>query len=146
MSRLDSLWGSILDDLSFDVVQHVVTLVLRVSSASGETRHQLEVRGLTELRFFSAIPTPWRYAEVTEIHASKVGDGQVKLEMVLWSEDASLSISGDALSLDGEPLDAAADMRGCGSLRLSFSGSPSQVVMAREAGRTCEGSAGPERA
>lgn len=101
-SRLDALWGAILDRIDLDVVRQVLVLTIRVSSASGETIHTVECSGLMELRFFSSIPGPWEYAEITEIHANVTPSGACQIEIVLWSEEAGLVAIAETIAFDGE--------------------------------------------
>jgi hypothetical protein len=48
----------------------------------------------------STIPGPWSYAELSEIHVSKFGFDGILLEIMLWSEDAGLSIAARSARLD----------------------------------------------
>jgi uncharacterized protein RhaS with RHS repeats len=59
-------------------------------------------------RWFSEIPGPWSYAELTEIHVSRSSDSEILLEIILWSEDAGLSITAKSARLDGEEMVADA--------------------------------------
>lgn len=102
LDSLNALWGAILDRVDLDVVNHVLVLAIRISSSSGNSVHTLECSGLLELRFFSAIPSPWAYAEITEIHAHGTPSGAQQIEIVLWSEKAGLVIIAETITLDGE--------------------------------------------
>jgi hypothetical protein len=99
---LDCLWGAILDHVDLDVVHHVLVLTLRVIDSSKEMVHTLECKNLSDLRFFSAIPAPWKYAEVTEVYANVDEAGRTHVDIVLWSEDAGLVAVADSVELDGE--------------------------------------------
>lgn len=103
-SPLDFLWGTILERVDLDVVRHVLLLTIRVSSASGDTVHTLKCTDLSELRFFSSIPRPWEYAEVTEIHSNVTASGAIQIEILLWSEEAGLVALADSVTLDDRPI------------------------------------------
>jgi hypothetical protein len=101
---LDDLWGATLDRIDLDAVHQVLTLTIRATSSSGDTVYTLDCSGLLELRFFSSIPGPWDYAEVTEIHVDATPSGAHQLEIVLWSEDAGLMAVAQTITLDGHPI------------------------------------------
>jgi len=101
-SQLDALWGAMLDRADLDVVRQVLVLTIRVTSSAGNTVHTLECSGLLELRFFNSIPSPWEYAEVTEIHASATPSGAHQIDIVLWSEEAGLVVIAETIRLDGD--------------------------------------------
>lgn len=101
---LDALWGATLDRIDLDVVHQVLTMTIRASRSSGDTVYTLDCSGLLELRFFSSIPGPWDYAEVTEIHADVTPSGPHQIEIVLWSEDAGLVAVAQTITLDGHPI------------------------------------------
>ena len=107
---LDALWGGILDAVSLDIVHQTITFVVRVPHAEHESTHRLEVRGTRELRFFNAIPGPWIYAELTEIHAELLPTRGLLIRMMIWSEGASIVVEADAATLD----DAELAVRGQG--------------------------------
>jgi len=66
------------------------------------THHELEFRGISELRFFNSIPGPWNYVELTEIHVTKAAAGNIQAEMILWSENAELIIVATSVEIDGK--------------------------------------------
>jgi hypothetical protein len=101
-SPLNMLWGATLCRVDLDMVQQALVLTICVTGSSGNTLHSLECKGISELRFFSSIPGPWEYAEVTEIHSNTTVAGLTQLEIVLWSEDAGLTVVGDSVVLDGQ--------------------------------------------
>lgn len=98
---LDALWGATLDRIDLDVVRQVLILTIRARSSSGDRFYTLDCSGLLELRFFSSIPGPWDYAEVTEIHAHVTPSGAHQIEIVLWSEEAGLVAVAETITLDG---------------------------------------------
>jgi hypothetical protein len=103
-SQLDALWGATLHRTDLDILHQALVLTIGVSSSSGDTAHILQCAGLLELRYFSSIPGPWEYAEVTEIHTSTTPSGAHQIEIVLWSEDAGLVVIADTITLDGEDI------------------------------------------
>lgn len=103
-SQLDALWGSVLDHVDLDIIRQVLFLTIRVSSSSGDTVHTLKCADLSQFRFFSSIPRPWEYAEVTEIHTNVTATGAIQIEIILWSEEAGLVAVADSVTLDDQPL------------------------------------------
>ena len=95
---LDDLWGASLTDVHLDPVGPRVTLSLRVLDAGRETLHRLVLFDVTDIRFRNAIPGRWEYADVTEIRSKPIGGGRSVLEMMLWSEDAGLTIEFGSLT------------------------------------------------
>lgn len=107
-SPLDDLWGSTLETCSFDLASQRLSLGIRIidSSAPAGLR-QVDFLRVTELHFSNSIPSPWEYAEVTEIRARMVGK-QISAVLTLWSEDAQLRVVCEQLLLDGEGLTVGA--------------------------------------
>jgi len=102
VTGFDGLWGSIIDDFTVDLAHQTATLEVTVPSQSGEaSRHRLRFEGLSELRFVNRIPGPWSYVELTEIRTRPTANGRMTTELLLWSEDASLSIEAESVTLDG---------------------------------------------
>lgn len=92
MPVIEELWGGQLSALTFDPVTHRLLLEVTVLDAGTTSVFDVAFRGVTNLRFSNAIPLPWAYAEVTEVHASRVSTGAWTVEIVLWSEDAELVV------------------------------------------------------
>lgn len=110
MSFTDALWGGNLKRCAFDPVSHECVLEITVEEHSGITTHVLLCADVTELRFFSDIPSPWNYAEVTEVEAAFDEITRCwRMEFMLWSEGAGLVLRCAEISLDGrlQPPDVA---------------------------------------
>ncbi len=103
-SLLDSLWGAKLDRIDVDVVRHVVEMWVEVTTRAVQHRWQVTFHSVTELRFFSSIPDPWNYAELTEIYATRLANQRIRVEIVLWSEDAGLTLEAGSVQVDGRTL------------------------------------------
>ena len=101
---LSSLWGAIIDEINIDLAGQTLTITCHVTAGTQSRHHRLECKSLSEFRFFSAIPGQWNYAELTEIHMSKTSSGEAKLEIVIWSEDAGLTVKTGGVQLDDQPL------------------------------------------
>jgi hypothetical protein len=56
---------------------------------------------VSDLRWFSDIPGSWDYAEITQISASILPEGKIHVEVMLWSEDAGISITAEHVLFDG---------------------------------------------
>lgn len=93
MVASDPLWGGQLTGVQFDPVRHECQLAVTATVSGQRSRFVVSCRGVLELRFHNTIPEPWTYAEVTEVHHGvDEATGQELLEVLLWSEDAGLSI------------------------------------------------------
>lgn len=104
MQKLPPLWGGVLEDLAFDVVRQVISMQIRVVNSQEMPpvrQHSLVFSGVSDFQWHSTIPGPWDYAEVTEIHGSILATGEVLTEIMLWSEDAGISIKAASVLLDG---------------------------------------------
>lgn len=102
MSFTHALWGGILKSFAFNPVDHECVLEISVVEHSGTTTHMMLCAGVTELRFYSNIPSPWSYAEVTEVAAAfDETAGCWHVEFMLWCEDAGLVLRCTQISLDG---------------------------------------------
>jgi hypothetical protein len=97
------LWGGILDSVSIDVLQHRISIKLHVEhkSAQSPESHVLIIDEVADFRWFSAIPRPWDYAEITEFHARDDPSGDVVIDIMLWSEDAGITVRAKSAWLDG---------------------------------------------
>jgi hypothetical protein len=92
MASTDELWGGQLRTVTFDPTSHDCLLEIETLTNGRLAKYRLEPRHVTDLRFRNAIPEPWTYAEVTEIHSSREADGSWTLRLLLGSEDAELSL------------------------------------------------------
>lgn len=102
MSFTNALWGGILNSFAFNPVNQECVLEISIVDHSGTTAHALRCTGVTEMRFFSDIPGPWSYAEVTEVAAAFDEATRCwRIEFMLWSEDAGLVLRCTHVSLDG---------------------------------------------
>jgi hypothetical protein len=101
--RTDQLWGGNLTAMEVDVLRQAARLTIDVTDRGQTQRHQLDLVGLTELRFSNAIEGPWERAEVTEVslRASETS-GQLHFDVMLWSEAAGLTGTCAHVTLDGE--------------------------------------------
>lgn len=105
-ASLDRLWGSTLERLEMDICSQGVALTARVTSAASSTEHRLEFHQVSDVRFFSEIPGPWDYAEITEVHVNGTASGGITAEIMLWSEDAGLVITAASVTCDGQSVPA----------------------------------------
>jgi hypothetical protein len=112
MNGLDTLWGGIIVGFSFDVVSHEIMILVEIIDGSEREKHRLHFTQVSEARFFNSIPEPWSYADLTEIHSDTTLDGSVLTEIVLWTEEAGLSIRSKEVILDGKIVEGAQSDRG----------------------------------
>src|SRR5215212_8062544 len=100
--RLDELWGSTLDHVELDLINQRLTLEITLLNGGQVSKHRLVAEGLRTFKFFSDIPAPWSYAEITEISARH--NVTARGAITLWSHESGLSFEADELVLDGERL------------------------------------------
>lgn len=100
MIYANDLWGSTLIEFKFDVVAHTLRMRLAMLYSGAESLHDITCTNVTKLEFFSDIPLPWTYAEVTELVIDSAPDGQVVLDVMLWSEDAGISVACGSVARD----------------------------------------------
>lgn len=106
-TALHPLWGGILDRVEIDLLHQRAVLDFHVIDSSESPvvqRHLVEVSGVSEFRWFSSIPGPWNYAEVTEFHFRSAPAGGVIVDVMLWSEDAGVIITAESALFDGTPM------------------------------------------
>jgi len=93
MSATDNLWGGSLTGVIFNPVNHFCYLEILTVLDGQPLRSKITCDGVSEFRFRNAIPDPWSYAEVTEVHQTLDQlNGQKTLELILWSESATITI------------------------------------------------------
>ncbi|HEX5017420.1 MAG TPA: hypothetical protein VFX15_07535 [Actinomycetes bacterium] len=100
MATSDDLWGGRLVGVAFDPLTHACDLRVTTPLNGVTSDYRIACRGVSELRFHNAIAEPWAYAEVTEAHlsADRLDDRQT-LELILWSDDASLVVTCVAIDI-----------------------------------------------
>lgn len=104
-SLLVHMWGTTLERVDFDLQQISVTLAMRgVSHEDPDTIHPLDFLNVSDLHFFNSIPTPWNYAEVTELYQDTSCTDGYRIEIILWDEAAEMIITAESVLFDGEPL------------------------------------------
>ncbi len=92
MATLDDLWGGQLTSVYLDPIGHKCCLEVKVVDGKINS-YRIECEAVADLRFYNAIPLPWSYADVTEVHMNVDGhSGHNVLEFILWSEDAGIVI------------------------------------------------------
>jgi hypothetical protein len=96
----DELWGGTLLSVAFDPVAWTLQFEVVVLAGEELRRYELTLDGVTEWHSSRSVPLPWNYAELTEIHISAVSDHQLRIEMVLWADDTSLSVRCERARLD----------------------------------------------
>ncbi len=94
VERLNSLWGGIIDSVTFDVVHHQAELAIRLTEGNQVSRYQLSFTGIAEFRFTKEEVGmfTWNYAELTEIRCSFQPDESVLTEIVMWDESSQLIV------------------------------------------------------
>jgi len=101
----DQLWGDILDSVALDVNTQTLSLSVRVTHEGESNRHELRLPDVSEFHFLNAIPRRWDYAEVTELHFEKdASSGEWRFDIMLWSDDASITGRCGAVTFDDADL------------------------------------------
>lgn len=99
MLDTDELWGGSLVSVSFDPVAWTLRFAVEVLLGEEHRRYELVLDGVTQWHSSRAVPLPWNYAEVTEVHVSEGAD-EVLVEMVLWADDTSISARCASMRVD----------------------------------------------
>src|SRR5581483_528959 len=99
-SAFDELWAGIIENIELDIVGQTLKMVIKVVESSQANTRVLECRGLSEFRYHNSMQGPWKYAELTELHASWTEPSGIRLDFVLWSEDAAIMAVTDSILLD----------------------------------------------
>ena len=103
MAVTDALCGGQLTSVGFDPVTHSCELRVGVTTDGASVEYAIRCDGVAALHFDSTIAEPWDYAEVTDAElATDATSGLTTLELVLWSEDAGLTVT--ARSIDVAPV------------------------------------------
>jgi hypothetical protein len=98
------LWAGTLDNVEVDLLRQRVVMSLHVTGKSeslSRRDYTLDLEDVSDFHWFSSIPGPWTYAEATEVHVSELPNEEILVEIMLWSEDAGISITAKTFSLDG---------------------------------------------
>jgi hypothetical protein len=98
------LWGTALESIEFDIEQLSITAVIKRLANGEETSHRLEFRDVADWHFFNSIPTPWTYAELTEVYENTSHADGRHIELTLWDEAAQIIVQAKSVILDGQPL------------------------------------------
>jgi hypothetical protein len=98
IGNVDDLWGGTLSSFHMDLRSQSAELRIEVLDGDVLSRYRVAVMEVSDLSFRNAIPGPWSYVEVTEARLSPAPDG-ARLELVLWSEDAVLSIDAKVITV-----------------------------------------------
>ncbi|WP_143590595.1 hypothetical protein [Thermoactinospora rubra] len=104
MGSLDRLWGTYLASMAIDILKHKVELRIFFTKEGRRVDCTLLLEEVQEFRFFDERPFEWDLAELTEVRGERLGD-LIHIDMVMWVEEAGLTIRCGKATLDGEPLD-----------------------------------------
>jgi len=96
------LWGSILDRVEIDLLNLSARLDLHIVSRISTSSHSLHFESVSDFRWFSDIPEQWNYAEITQINSSRLSSDRLQVDVMLWSEDAGITITARRVLFDGE--------------------------------------------
>lgn len=108
----DDLWGGTLTELTFNPAQGQCALRIEVVDAGSTSSHTVRCEDISEFGFFSSIPQPWTYAEVTQIALTFDDTGSYwLLDVMLWSEDAGLVLRCTDVFLDDRRLVPGDDLQ-----------------------------------
>ncbi|BCW86096.1 hypothetical protein IG195_08975 [Arthrobacter sp. TES] len=103
MKSINAMWGGILTRLALDPVIQTCELRVEVVEAEGVSTHDVVCRHIVDCHFYSSIPGPWSYAEVTQVEAAYDHASALwAIEFMLWSEEAGISIKSPEILINGE--------------------------------------------
>jgi hypothetical protein len=99
LPNLDSLWASELLSIELDVRRLSVAFSLRSIDDASTELSRLQCEGVTDFRWFSDVPAPWRQCAVEEAEATETPDGRVQLRLEFWDTGSGITVEADAVTL-----------------------------------------------
>jgi hypothetical protein len=79
----DVLWGGVLSSIALDAIGWTLSAEVEVTSGNASRHYTVVLDGVRELRANRAVPLPWSYAELTEVHVAQTSGG-LAVEFLLW--------------------------------------------------------------
>jgi hypothetical protein len=106
IAAINQLWGGSLTHFALDPITQRGELRIRVLDKGVTENYLVTCSDVVECRFSSNIPGPWSYAEVTQVEADYDHAAALWLiDLMLWSEEAGISIRCSDISINAQPLD-----------------------------------------
>jgi hypothetical protein len=104
MNILDSLWGTIIGEVAFDIVNRTLTIsIIEKARGREDAHHSVSLFEVNDWRFYSNFKDPWTYVELTQIEVKPSKDG-ILLRIMIWSEEAGLLVECKAITFNGTEL------------------------------------------
>jgi hypothetical protein len=83
----DVLWGGVSTSLTLDPIAWRLSADVKVTSGEVSRQYTVVLDEVRELRASRAVPLPWQYAELSEVHVSSTATDGLAVEFVLWGDD-----------------------------------------------------------
>jgi hypothetical protein len=61
---------------------------------------RLQCQGVSDFRWFSDLPGPWRQCPVEEAEATETPDGRVRVRLEFWDTGSGITVEAEAVTLD----------------------------------------------
>lgn len=87
MAATDVLWGGVLTSLALDPTSWRLSASVEVTSGGLSRQYTVVLDEVRELQASRAVPLPWQYAELSEVHVSSTATEGLAVEFVLWGDD-----------------------------------------------------------
>jgi hypothetical protein len=98
--NLDPLWASELLSIELDVRRLSVAFSFRAIDDPQTELSRLQCDGVSDFRWFSDVPAPWRKCPVEEAEATETLDGRVQVRLEFWDTGSGITVEADAVTLD----------------------------------------------
>lgn len=89
---MDEVWGGVITACTFDPVAWALEFGVEVLDGARRRSYVLTLDGVSRLVASREIPLPWTYAELTEVHVVYEPSPDLNVTLVLWSEDATMTV------------------------------------------------------
>lgn len=97
--NLDPLWASELLSIELDVRQLSVAFSFRAIDDQQTELSRLECSGVSDFRWFSDVPAPWRQCPVEEVEAEETPGGRVRVRLEFWDTGSGITLDAAAVTL-----------------------------------------------
>jgi hypothetical protein len=99
--NLDPLWASELLSIELDVRRLSAAFSFRAidDPSSSSELSRLQCEGVSDFRWFSDFPGPWRQCPVEEAEAEETPNGRVRVRLEFWDTGSGITVEADAVTL-----------------------------------------------
>jgi hypothetical protein len=89
---LDEVWGAIIIDYDFSVVEHTLEARVKVEDATETKGFVFSMKGIEYFEFTDEDPIQWDYIELSEVYVAAEGDCRLRFDFVFWLGAAHLTV------------------------------------------------------